>query len=234
MTLVAAGITLGLSPTRLRTARTTSCNRKRDFRPVRSHDLVATLLDEGYALHRFASLWGGAIRSLHYKLPYCEISRTIRFSVDAKAVSVPRSVVASSPTLHELPVTSDSPRTVPSPRSSHFCLPRIVITPPSDEGPPSARPNEVPTPQDAAHGNLLTVPDPDLHVINRSGRARTLFDSPYLRRERLYSYPGACKKPRIPLFPARKPSVVTCVIQKPVPAEEDEDEIIDLGPTWCG
>jgi hypothetical protein len=115
-----------------------------------------------------------------------------------------------------------------------FSIPRIVVTPPA--GQDLASFNQVFTPQDAGHGNLLTVPDPDLEVINQSGHARTLFDSPYLRRERLYSFPGACKKARRPPVLARKDAILTCVTRESSlgTLQEDEDEALDLGPTWSG
>jgi len=242
ITLVEAGIALRVSPLRSTTARTNPSKRgvkARALRPLRSFVLLATLLDEGHALQSFASLWRSSVRSLQYKQPYWEISRAVRVIGDLKPLAAsPLCSLAPSAVLSKsclTPEISSDGVIDSSPGEWSFSIPRIVVIPPSEEDLALSL-NQVPTPQDAGYGNLLTVPDPELEAINQSGLPRTLFDSPYFRRERLYSFPGACKEIGIPPVLAKESTVVTCLarISTLETLGEEEDEVLDLGPTWSG
>jgi len=199
---------------------------------MRSYIWVATLLDNGCALRCFASAWRSSVRSLTYRPPYLEIFRAEKDSLTSHQdlVVTPRRVaVYPAPHKPAAPrsVLDDHKINIPVDEESPS-FPRIVITPPPANDVDWAQHNVVPTPQKAAGGNLLTVPDLD-HAMSYH---RSHASAPSKRG--LFSGRYACMPRSTQLNSAKRQQSVICAIKRPSFVEEEDDEVVDLGRTWSG
>jgi len=243
ITVIDAGITFRIPVRRPPAARAnaaSSKSRKREFRGLRSYILVASLLDSRRALQCFASLWKSSVRSLAYKPPCSETFCTGKGPVASQPALVARGRrVTTSVTFPEPALTKchiEDVKAIITPEKQSICLPLIVITPPSLNDVDWTCHNAVPTPQNAAHGKLLTVPDRDLKVINRYGLSRNSFGSSYQGNARLpWNRSRLCKRPSQAVIPVKRPPVaVTCALVRARPFVDEEEDEVDLGPTWSG
>jgi len=206
-------------------------SKKRELRAWRSYILVANLPDDRCALQCLASAWKSSVRSLTYKPPCWEVACTVKEPATSQAALVARSrrVTTSATALTRCII--EDPRTTVPPEKETVCLPTIVITPPPPSHIDWASGNAVPTPQNAAHGKLLTVPDRDLKVINRYGRFSSSLGSSFKGRSRLpWSPPTPSKQPSQASVPAKRPQLARRISF----VDEEDDEVVDLGPTWSG
>lgn len=221
----------------IRTPTISPKSKKRELRALRSYVLVASLLDSRCALETLASVWQSSVRSLGYRSRCLETPRTVKGPVASRPASliIPRPVTVS-PTCPEPAVTTKSlVHDAAPPEKEQVCIPTIVVTPPPPSDIDWACYNAVPTPQNAAHGKLLTVPDRDLRVINRYGRSNHSFGGSFQAKS---SLPWCrSKQPSLAAVPASRPQVaVTCStpVRRPPFVDEEDDDVIDLGPTWSG
>lgn len=241
VTLFNCGVVLSVPVRHLPTVRSFRAspkNRKREFRALRSYVWVATLLDNRCALQCFASVWKSSVRSLTYKPPCWEIPAAESIAVDFQpdcVVSTSHRVATVPPALPEPVVTQttlDDHKINISAEKEHLCLPSIVITPPLPTDIDWTWHNTVPTPQNAARGNLLTVPDPDCAISNRRGQGSTFSNRGYLAVSR-HAWKSLPRNNDSKV--AKRTQPVTCTpIRRSSFVEMEDDEEVDLGPTWSG
>lgn len=186
-----------------------------------------------YALQGLIA-WKDIIRSLEaqYTPSYWELAYATKTYASQAALVVFRQVFLSIvQILIQRPVTNALTKTSlpPSPlNQDSLGVPQIIVTPPANDN--SASLNVVPTPQDAAFGNQLTVPDPEFKVINCRTHEDPFSDASQAEEYRSDSLscfgdgPGDAEK---------CDEVIKCVSWE----DEDEDEevaAICLGSTWSG
>lgn len=129
----------------------------------------------------------------------------------------------------------NSPIRAPSctPFKQEKSIPHIIITPPPVVPSHQASVNTVPTPQDAAFGNQLTVPDPEFAVINTwknlSSDTFKVDESGSFADDPSSSF-GGCSSPSWG-DPEDADDMVKYASWE---EEEDDASTLGLGPTWSG
>jgi len=108
-------------------------------------------------------------------------------------------------------------------------IPRIIVTPPDDDS--SSSLNAIPTPQNAAFGNQLTVPDPESKVINRS-----ITEDPFSDGFRAEDSPPDSSTRTDGEADAGDTEVCDGITTCASLDDEDNEDVtaLGLGPTWSG
>jgi hypothetical protein len=109
-------------------------------------------------------------------------------------------------------------------------IPRIVVTPPDDD--PSTSLNAVPTPQNAAFGNQLTVPDPEFKVINRRSPEDPFSDD--FRMEEYRTHSSARFDDDSDSDDSGNGHGVSGYASQEGDDEDEDAMALGLGPTWSG
>jgi len=151
-----------------------------------------------------------------------EVFMAVVGHIVAQRDAVNGSILMSSP---RSPLISSEQRTLQ--------VPRIVVTPPDDDS--SASVNAVPTPQNAAFGNQLIIPDLEFKVINRRIPENPFSDDVRAEDYRTES-PARLDDERDSDDSEHSYGVHGGAILMQGD-EEDEDEdaaALGLGPTWSG
>jgi hypothetical protein len=129
----------------------------------------------------------------------------------------------------------EPPSITPFKQAGDITIPHIVVTPPASSR-TKASVNTVPTPQDAAFGNKLTVPDPEFAVINPCESHEDSY-ADMIRLGELDLYPGSLfgsfgGNPSPSWGDPETEDDVTCDSWE---EESKEDaSVLGLGPTWSG
>ncbi|KAF8591490.1 hypothetical protein K439DRAFT_1611150 [Ramaria rubella] len=167
--------------------------------------------------------WNDVIHPLgtQYAPPYWELVHATRIYASQVAFKLSRHVLLSiigivTPQLvtHALIEVVRNSSLAP-PKQVTLDIPRIIITMPDDS---PAFCDVVPTPQNAAFGNQLTVPDPQLQVVNCQCHEDSL--SGRFRGNEPVDGSGVCDSGGSVEYSPWK--------------EEDEEDELDLASTWSG
>jgi len=186
-----------------------------------------------------ALVWKGVIRSFDYNSFYCDhphtaafrITQTQKTLVTFGQIAPAERVTITKESLEDFPTTSSRQVSPAFLNKESFCIPIIIVTPPPSNDDIYATLNAVPTPQDAAFGDQLTVPDPEFQVINCRGHGGCFSDSTGVDEWDLdlVVHGGISNTDD-----AVKRELTSIGISQRNKFEDDEDIELDLGPTWSG
>lgn len=243
ITLAEGGVCIGLeSKFLLSVFRMLSSSMQLTLRTIpalRAYIPVTTPAKGGCALQGLVA-WNDVIHSLEMLLRHWEVTcatKTTKTAQDAHLVfqRVLLSVVGQIDTPHFGPNALHRPPSI-TPQAGD--IPYIVVTPPTNASSNTTSINMVPTPQDAAFGNLLTVPDPEFAVINACESHEDSY-ADKIRLGELDLYPGSpfgsfggnpSSSWGEPEMLETDDEDVTCESWE----EDGEAGVLGLGPTWSG
>ncbi|GJJ07526.1 hypothetical protein Clacol_001728 [Clathrus columnatus] len=211
----------------------TQASSKLESRSGHSSSLISIHIihNDRYIPQRLSIVWKKALNSLEYFPLSRELSAVAK--IRTQEAPVPRiSPYDSVDAIDDHVSKNLSSDIVPkvSALGETFCIPTIIITPPPEtsDGAVNISCNAVPMPQDSGSGAYLTVPDFDSKVTNNWHGCERRRVTTVGRSDVLVNHEGSSRKvgayPKFDITTSRNYAFL----------DDEDEEPIDLGPTWCG